>query len=449
MTMHDDTQPDPGSPENHIGAATADDVGCGCDAVDLATRTTAGPTRRQLLAGAAALAGAAGVAGVFGGALGGPAGPAGPLGSAAAAATPRRGRGKLVVVFLRGGIDGLTAVVPAADSAYYAARPTIAVPAEASLQLDGSFGLHPAMAPLHGLWQDGRLAIVNAVGNPARSRSHFDAQDLLEQGSATRRSDAAGWLTRYLTTTTSGAPHGGLFRAVAISGGVPGSLRGSNALAIPAIGSFGLGGRTGASGSWAGVISQMYEGRLPVEAAGKTTVQAVTTVRGVTPPTTSSAFTEAAALLGAGLGVEVVTVDTGGWDTHDNMGTHSLGQMRNLLAGLAGGLAGLQADLDARGLSEVTTVVMSEFGRRLLENGSGGTDHGMANMMLVMGGAVRGGRVLGAWPGLAAANLDRGDLAITTDVRDVLWELTRDVLGHPDPAAVFPGHAHTTVGVAS
>jgi len=384
---------------------------------------------------------------MVGGSLVGPFGPGGPLGATAGASVARRGRGKLVVVFLRGGIDGLTAVVPAGDPAYYAARRTIAVPAEVTLPLDATFGLHPAMAPLHGLWQDGRLAVVHAVGNPARSRSHFDAQDLLEQGSASRRADATGWLTRYLATTTSGAPHGGLFRAVAISGGVPASLRGSNALAIPSVAGFGFGGRTGASRDWAGVITKMYEGQQRVEAAGTTTVRAVTAVRGVAPPASSTAFSEAAALLGAGLGVDVVTIDTGGWDTHNNMGTHASGTMRNLLAGLAEGLAGLQADLDARGLSEVTTVVMSEFGRRVAENGSGGTDHGTANMMLVLGGPTRGRRVLARWPGLAPGALDRGDLAITTDVRDVLWELTRDVLGHPDPAAVFGGHSYTPVEI--
>lgn len=413
------------------------DGACGCSA--------AAPSRRRFLAGAAAVAGAAGLAGTLGGTLTGPLGPGGPLGSSASAAA-RRGAGKLIVVFLRGGIDGLSAVVPAGDSAYYAARPTIAVPAEAALPLDATFGLHPALAPLYELWQDGRLSVIHAAGNPARSRSHFDAQDLLEQGSDSRRPDAAGWLTRYLDTTTSSEPQGGLFRAVAISGGVPGSLRGSNALAIPTINGFGLGGVTGASATWTSVLNQMYQGRLPVEGMGRTTVQAVTAVGGVTPPATSSPFSEAAALLGAGLGVEVVTVDTGGWDTHDSMGTYDSGEMRDLLADLASGLAGLQADLDARGLSEVTTVVMSEFGRRLLENGSGGTDHGTANMMLVMGGAAQGGPVHGAWPGLAADDLDRGDLAITTDVRDVLWELTGNVLGHPDPGAVFSGHTHTPVG---
>lgn len=425
------------SPTAPITSEPLPDTACGCE--------VAAPSRRRFLTGAAAVAGAAGLAGTLGGTLAGPLGPGGPLGSTAGAAA-RRGAGKLIVVFLRGGIDGLSAVVPVADSAYYASRPGIAVPADAALPLDATFGLHPAMAPLHELWQDGRLAVIHAVGNPARSRSHFDAQDLLEQGSDTQRTDAAGWLARYLATTTSSAPHGGLFRAVAISGGVPGSLRGSNALAIPSVSGFGLGGVTGASTTWTGVLNQMYQGRLPVEAVGRTTVQAVTTVGGVTPPSTSSSFTEAAALLGAGLGVEVVTVDTGGWDTHDSMGTHESGEMRDLLAGLAGSLAGLQADLDARGLSEVTTVVMSEFGRRLIENGSGGTDHGTANMMLVMGGAARSGPVLGTWPGLATDDLDRGDLAITTDVRDVLWELTSAVLGHPDPGVVFSGHTHTPVG---
>lgn len=417
-----------------------------CTVCDAGDPTTLTPSRRGFIAGAAALTGAAGLAGVLGGTLSGPLGRMDPLRASASATPLRAGAGKLIVVFLRGGTDGLTAVVPAGDPDYFAARPTIAVPAEATLPLDGIFGLHPAMAPLHEIWQDGRLSIITAVGNPARSRSHFDAQDLLEQGSVTRRSDAAGWLTRHLATSSSTAPHGGLFRAVAVSNTVPGSLRGAGALAIASVGGFGLGGLTGASSGWTGMLDRMHWGRLPVETTGQRTVQAVTAVRGVAAPATASPYADAVALLASDLGVEVVTIDTGGWDTHNNMGTHASGQMRNLLGALSQNLARLQADLDSRGLSNVTTVVMSEFGRRVAENGSGGTDHGAANVMFVMGGAARNRQVLGTWPGLAPANLDRGDVAITTDVRDVLWELVRDVLGHPTPEAVFGSHLHTPVG---
>jgi uncharacterized protein (DUF1501 family) len=358
------------------------------------------------------------------------------------------GAGRLVVVFLRGGIDGLSMVVPAGDPGYYRARPGIAIPDAATLALDGFFGLHPAMAPVHGLWQERRLAVVHATGNPARSRSHFEAMDLLEQGSSVRRNDATGWLTRHLATTTSTAPAKGLFRAVAISANTPGSLRGSTSLSIPTLAGFGLGGASGRTTGWEGSFSRAYQGDQPVERAGTSTVQAITTLRSVPAPSAGSgAFADAAALLAADLGVEVVTIDVGGWDTHNAMGTHTAGDMRNLLNGLGRSLADFQADLDARGLRDVTTVVMSEFGRRVAENASGGTDHGTGNVMVLMGAGLAGGQVHGTWPGLASDQLDRGDVAITTDVRDVMWEVVRDRLGNTTPEAVVQGHAHQPVGV--
>lgn len=343
----------------------------------------------------------------------------------------------------------MSALVPVAEPEYYAARPGIAIPESAVIPLNATFGAHPALAPLTGLWQDGRVGIVPAVGNPARSRSHFEAQDLVEQASDTRRGDASGWLARHLATTTSEAPLGGLFRGVAISANVPGSLRGANALSIPGLATFGLGGASGRTSSWGPMIRRIHTGNLPVEVRGTTTVDAVGAVRSVPrPPGADSAFADAAALLAAGIGVEVVTIDMGGWDTHNAMGTHSSGIMADLLANLAGQLAAFQADLDARGLSNVTTVVMSEFGRRLAENASGGTDHGTGNVMFVIGGRASGG-IHGLWPGLAPDSLDRGDLAIGTDVRDVLWDVAERVLGHRQPHVMFSGHAHTPTGIVA
>ena len=397
-------------------------------------------SRRRFLAGTGVAVGAA--------ALGVTAGPFGSAAVAQPAPPPRNpGAGRLIVVFLRGGIDGMSVVVPAAESAYYAARPGIGVPESALFQLDDRFGLHPALAPLNGLWEDGRLGIVHAVGNPARSRSHFEAMDLLEQASVTRRGDASGWLARHLTSTSSSAPYGGLFRGVAISANSPGSLRGANTLSIPSLATFGLGGASGATQSWAPTLRKMYTGDLPVELRGTSTLDALTVVGAIPRPQgTPSAFSDAAALLDADIGVEVVTVDIGGWDTHNAMGTHTSGEMRDLLAGLGGQLAALQTDLDSRGLGDVTTIVMSEFGRRLLENASGGTDHGMGNVMLALGAGVAAG-VHGTWPGLAADQLDRGDLAIGTDARDVLWDVAAGVLGNPNPSAIFAGHAHTPTGI--
>jgi len=401
-------------------------------------------SRRRFLAGTGAVVGAGTLAlsGVVPSPLTG-------VASALGANGTRNGNGKLIAVFLRGGIDGMSAVIPAGDPGYYANRPGIAVPESAALALDPMLGLHPALAPVYELWQDNRLAVIHAVGNPARSRSHFDAQDLLEQAVTARRSDARGWLARHLASSTGSTLHGGLFRGVAISNNVPGSLRGSGALSIPSLGSFGLGGLSGTVRTWDPSLRQAYSGTTAVETRGVAALDAVKAVQSISKPAANAgAFADAAALLGAGLGVEVVTIDTGGWDTHNAMGTHTQGDMFNLLSGLGRNLAALQADLDQRGLNEVTTVVMSEFGRRVQENASGGTDHGTANMMLVMGGAANGG-VHGSWPGLGANQLDRGDLAITTDVRDVLWELTRDVLGNPAPAAVIPDHTPSPVGITA
>lgn len=358
----------------------------------------------------------------------------------------RGGGGQLIVVFLRGGMDGLSAVLPPSDPDYHDNRPQIGVPEAAAIPLDATFGLHPALAPLHGLFQDGRLAFVHACGNPAGSRSHFDAQDLMEQGGASRRADGSGWLARHAQTTGGDA----LFRSVAISANVPGSLRGSGALAIPKLASFGLGGVSGLTATWDTGLRLAYSGDTAIDGAGTDTLDAIAAVDaigGTSPQATP--FDDAVSLLGAGLGVEAVTIDMGGWDTHDSMGTHAEGTMADLLGGLAGALAGLQSSLDARGMGNVTTVVMSEFGRRVQQNGSGGLDHGFADVMMAMGGRVRGGRVIADWPGLAADQLDRGDLRVTTDYRDVLWELLRDVVGNPNPGAVFDGHTHTPVGLTA
>lgn len=354
------------------------------------------------------------------------------------------GAGQLVVVFLRGGMDGLSAVLPPSDPLYHAARPTIGVPESAALPLDATFGMHPALGPLHELYQSGRLAVVHACGNLGGSRSHFEAQDLVEQAVVTRRADARGWITRHLSATGNDA----LFGAVALSANVPGSLRGSTALSIPQIATFGLGGRSGVTSTWENTFRAAYAGDTPLDALGTDVLDALDAVAGIDGAGPSAtAFDDAVSLLSSGLGVRVVTIDTGGWDTHNAMGTVAAGAMTDLLSELASQLAGFQSALDARGLSGVTTVVMSEFGRRVQQNGSGGLDHGAAGVVLVMGGGVRGGRVLGSWPGLAADQLDRGDLRVTTDHRDVLWELLRDVLGNPSPGTVFDGHAHTPVGL--
>lgn len=369
--------------------------------------------------------------------------------SAAVTARRRQGAGRLVVVFLRGGQDHLSTVVPYTDAAYYDARPSIAIPDDAVLDLDGTFGLHPTMGGLHALFGQDRLSVVVATGNAAGNRSHFAAQDLCEFGDVAPPSDGNGWLGRHLAG--SGTDGDSPFRAMTIGNNVVASLRGYPALGLSSIQNFGLGGLTGTTESMRSTLDLAYSGSARAEVFGQQALAAIDEVAALSGSTqddeVAQGFADLALLLEADLGVEVATVDLGHWDTHTGMGAHNGGEMADLLAGLDGHLTGFQADLDARGLGDVTTVVMTEFGRRVVENGSGGTDHGWGSATLVMGGSATGG-VLGDWPGLDPADIGpRGDVPVTTDHRDVLGDVVGTVLG-ANPADVFPGHAYQPVGVA-
>lgn len=411
--------------------------------------TTLGmPTRRRVLGGMAVGAGVGALASV----AAGPASGVLPgLATPAAAATPP---GRLVVVFLRGGIDGMSVCVPYNEARYYELRPGISIPAGATLDLDGQFGFHPAMAPLHGLFQDGRVAVVQAVGNPAMNRSHFEAQAYWEQGTAGTSTDGFGWLARHLGSS-SGSP-GARFRAVGLGANTVRSLGGyPDALIVSSLQRFALGGVSGLAEGMDATFRYLYLGESASETTGTNALDAVTEIAGlvtanpgsVEPDTPAAAFSDARVLLGADLGIEVVTIDIGGWDTHNDMGDHTGGEMNDLVGDLATVLADFQAGLDADGHGDVTTVLMSEFGRRVAQNGSGGLDHGYGNIMMAMGGGIAGDQVLGTWPGLGPGDLVQGDLDATTDFRDVLSELVRDRLGNPDLGAVFPGHTVAPVGL--
>jgi len=369
-------------------------------------------------------------------------------GGAPTRATPTpRLPGRLVVVFLRGGQDALSTVVPYTRSSYYDARPTIAVPADVVLDLDGEWGLHPALPQLHDLYGAGRLAVVVCTGNPAQDESHFGAQDLMEYGETTAGSASRGWLARALDATAR--PSDSVFRAVTVGHRVDRSLRGTPAVGLSSIEGFGLAkpGRVGRRPEQ--MLRAGYRGASPVETTGIRTLDAIRRLGGVRgtrdPDRRGQHFTDAATLLAGDLGVDVVTVNIYGWDTHTEMGTHAAGRMRGLLAGLDAHLGAFQAELDRRGLTDVTTVVMTEFGRRFDENGSGGTDHGNGMHMLVLGGQVRGGQVLGRW-GPPVDDQGARNVARTTDFRDVLGELVTGVLGVP-AATVFPGHRVTPLGL--
>jgi uncharacterized protein (DUF1501 family) len=363
----------------------------------------------------------------------------------------------LVVIFQRGAMDGLNAVVPYGERSYYAMRPTIAIPAPnggqgAALNLDGFFGLHPSLEPLVPLFRDKQLAIVHAAGSPDNSRSHFDAQDYMESGTPGVKSTEDGWLNRYLQKQPD--ENATPFRAVAMGQQMPRTLRGSvSALAIPDIRQFQVLAPVAVSGAMEGGFEALYAQTVDqaLHGTGQETFEAVQMLKKVREslyvPENGADYPkgkfgqtlqQVAQLIKADIGVEVVFVDIGGWDHHVNEGGVQ-GQLGNILREFGGTLAAFHTDLGAK-IADVTVVTMSEFGRTAAENGNRGTDHGHANCMFAFGGDVRGGKVYGKWPGLDRAHLYEGrDLAVTTDFRSVLGEVVSRHLGSTDMSYVFPG----------
>ena len=373
--------------------------------------------------------------------------------AAFAAETASQGRKRLVVIFQRGAADGLNMVIPHAESSYYAMRPTIAIPRQNVIDLDGFFGLHPSMASFKPLWDQGHLAIVHAAGSPDTTRSHFDAQDYMESGTPGVKSTEDGWLNRTLRVDKHSDPDSP-FRAIALGSRLPRALTGSNpAVAIDNVNNFGVGGRNPAAQPLSNTFEAMYASSVDsvLHGTGTETFNAVKMLKSADPnkytPAPGAnypggglgqALRQVAQLIKADLGVEVAFTDVGGWDHHVNEGSVQ-GQIANRLQELSRSMSAFWTDLGD--LAESTVVVtMSEFGRTARENGNRGTDHGHANVMFVMGGPVKGGRVYGRWPGLAPEQLNEGrDLALTTDFRRVLGEAVYRHLGAKDLNTVFPG----------
>lgn len=356
----------------------------------------------------------------------------------------------LVTIFQRGAADGMNIVVPHGDSAYYHLRPGIAVPREQVVDLDGFFGFHPALAPLQPLFAARQLAIVEAVGSPDPTRSHFDAQDYMESGTPGLRSTRDGWLNRALLP--AGGPVSPV-RAVSMGANTPRALRGRNAsVSVTDLKSFGVN-----DVKQSGTFEEMYAGTVDavLHGAGRDTFDAVKLLQSIQRQGYSPAagvyyprgrfgqsLQQIAQLIKAGVGLDVAFADLGGWDMHVNeIGqTVRQGQLNNVLTDYAQGLAAFYQDLGDR-MEQVVVVTMSEFGRTARENGNRGTDHGHANVMFAMGGPVNGGKVYGDWPGLGPEQLYEGrDLALTTDFRDVLGELVSGHLGNGHLAGVFPGY---------
>ncbi|HKZ77347.1 MAG TPA: DUF1501 domain-containing protein [Pyrinomonadaceae bacterium] len=368
-------------------------------------------------------------------------------------------RKTLIAIFQRGAVDGLNMVVPHGEKTYYELRPSIAIARpktgnlEASIDLDGFFGLHPSLASFKSLWDSERLAIVHASGSPDNTRSHFDAQDYMESATPGVKSTADGWLNRYLQSKADASKKH--FRAVSLSQQMPRVLQGrAPALAISNLADFTIrAGRSSASvqGGFEAIYEQGVNDLLA--GTGRETFEAVNYLKQVNPgkylpengaqyPRTpfGNSLLQMAQLIKAGVGLEIGFTEIGGWDTHVNEG-NSRGQLSNLLQQFSAAIKAFTVDLDQR-MDDVVILTMSEFGRTVRENGNRGTDHGHANAMFVIGNSVRGGKVYGQWPGLKSEQLYEGrDLAVTTDFRDVFGEIAKRHLGATDLRAVFPGYA--------
>jgi uncharacterized protein (DUF1501 family) len=370
---------------------------------------------------------------------------------AEAAAAPRR---RLVVVFQRGAADGLNIVVPYREKNYYALRPGIAIPEKQVIDLDGFFGLHPSLAAFKPLYDAGHLAVVHAAGLPDATRSHFDAQDYMESGTPGVKSTQDGWLNRALQAEDARrrASHTA-FRAVALGPDLPRTLAGRiPAIALSDIASFAVGGRGPAAPAVASAFETMYASSSDriFHAAGDETFDAVKMLReadpaqykpgpGVVYPAGEfgNRMRQIAQLLKSNLGVEAAFTDVSGWDTHQNQGG-ATGQLANRLSEFSAAIAAFWSDMGDEA-ENITLVTMSEFGRTARENGTGGTDHGHANAMFVLGGRVKGGKVYGRWPGLDNDQLNEGrDLVLTTDYRRVIGELMQHTMGPLNLNAVFP-----------
>lgn len=371
---------------------------------------------------------------------------------AVTAARPRLGPKKiLVTVFQRGGVDGLNVVVPFGEKAYYDYRPSIAVPAPSkdrtsALDLDGFFGLHPSLQPLLPLYQSGELAIVHASGSPHSTRSHFEAQDYMESAVPGVKSARDGWLNRYLHESQH--PEATVFRGIAMGPVLPRTLKGRE----PALA---LGGMLAAGdelGETETVYSTMYdqESNSLLSGTSREMFEAIKQLESLKNQAQGSApgvrypqgpfarsLRDLARLIKADMGVEVAFVDVGGWDTHAGQGAVE-GPLPQRLGQYAQAIAAFRRDLGDR-MGDVVILTMSEFGRTARENGNAGTDHGKANVMFLLGGGVKGGKVYGDWPGLEREQLNEDrDLAMTTDFRDVFAEVLVSHLQCENPNAVFP-----------
>jgi uncharacterized protein (DUF1501 family) len=389
--------------------------------------------------------------------------------------TAQKRKKVMICIFQRGAADGLNIVVPHGDRDLYTHRPGLAIArpsktdAQSALDLDGFFGLHPALAPFLPIFKDGHLAAIQACGSPDGTRSHFDAQDFMEAGTPGEKRYADGWMSRAVLACPEDRAKleqgNSPFRAVAMGcdNGLPRSLQGEiGALAIPDLTQFGIGlknlkGRQGLSGGQSGVVDgfeSIYDDAVGdvLHGTGKESFEAIAALKKINPgsyvPANGATYPngrfgqsmkQVAQLVKADVGVEVAFAEMGGWDTH----TGQAGRLNQQLREFGQGISALYHDLGDK-MSDVVILTMSEFGRTVRPNGTNGTDHGHATCFFALGGDVQGGKVLGHWPGLAPEQLyENRDLALTTDFRAVFGEVAIKHLGARGLEKIFPGYTGT------
>ena len=375
----------------------------------------------------------------------------------------------LVCIFLRGGADGLNMVVPVGDRFYYYLRPVIRIlepgwkNPKSGIDLNGYFAFHPALGPLKQFYKSSNLAIIHAVGLPSDTHSHFEAQANLESGTVASFATADSWLARHLASKAVSNPSP--LRAVAFSSVSPGLLRGyQSPAAFQSLSSFRMNGRLqdqiefqnqlqtlyNGSGKDLGMPQTVIETQKILDTFSKINMFDFASSKYINYPQTpfGRALAETYELINASLGIEIVCLDMDGWDTHADEGSIS-GILSRQLVELGQGLTAFVSDLGNR-MKNVLIMTISEFGRRAAENASHGTDHGHGNAMFLLGGGVQGGKIYGNYPTLSPDKLyGPGDLAVTTDYRDVFAEVVQNWLGNPNLASVFPDYAPASIGVVS
>jgi uncharacterized protein (DUF1501 family) len=372
----------------------------------------------------------------------------------------------MVVISLRGGIDGLGMVVPHGDPAYYTARPSIGIPRESLVGQDAMFGLHPKMKPLEWLFTSGELAAVHAVGLPVPNRSHFAAMEEIEDADPTS-SERRGWINRMIGLNATQDPIEGIALGSSV---IPTSLSGIDpVLGTTELDQLSLVGadtdpawaarrRDQLAQIWAGGAGlPLFDGYrsamrtadklAPVVASSYT--PAVTYPRPALAADLSDALKDTARLIKANIGTDAVSIDFGTWDMHSDYGNVTTGDMQAMTGGFAAVLDAFMRDLGPDLRQRVTVVTISEFGRRIKENGNKGLDHGWGNMMLVAGGGVKGGKYYGQWPGLGDGKQVDDDLKVTTDYRNVLGEIVTSRFPDRSVSGVFPGLTYSPLGLMS